>query len=137
MNEAGPRLDLDHSVIAVSDWERSNAFYSDDLGAEVIPLESGCHVYRFANTQLNVHGPGEAASELARIPVAPGGSDLCFAWGGTPKEAVAHLQACGIDVEAGPVRRFGARGRGISVYFRDPDGSLLELISYAEVDRED
>jgi len=32
---------------------------------------------------------------------------------------------------AGTVRRFGVRGMGMSVYFRDPDGSLLELISYA------
>jgi catechol 2,3-dioxygenase-like lactoylglutathione lyase family enzyme len=133
---ARARLDLDHSVIAVSDWERSNAFYREVLGAEVIRLESGRHVYRLANTQLNVHGPGEPATELARIPVAPGGSDLCFAWSGTPAEAVAHLRAHGVDVEAGPVPRFGARGRGISVYFRDPDGSLLEFISYAEADGE-
>jgi catechol 2,3-dioxygenase-like lactoylglutathione lyase family enzyme len=33
-------------------------------------------------------------------------------------------------VEEGPVERQGARGRGRSVYFRDPDGSLLELITY-------
>jgi catechol 2,3-dioxygenase-like lactoylglutathione lyase family enzyme len=131
-----PRLDLDHSVIAVSDWERSNAFYSEVLGAEVIRLESGRYTYRLANTQLNVHGPGKPATELARIPVAPGGSDLCFVWSGTPAEAVAHLRAHGVDVEAGPVPRVGARGRGISVYFRDPDGSLLEFISYAEADRE-
>jgi catechol 2,3-dioxygenase-like lactoylglutathione lyase family enzyme len=26
--------------------------------------------------------------------------------------------------------RFGAKGAGTSVYFRDPDGSLLEFISY-------
>jgi catechol 2,3-dioxygenase-like lactoylglutathione lyase family enzyme len=32
----------------------------------------------------------------------------------------------------GPVERFGARGTGTSVYFRDPDGSLLEFISYYE-----
>jgi catechol 2,3-dioxygenase-like lactoylglutathione lyase family enzyme len=35
-----------------------------------------------------------------------------------------------VEVEVGPVNRFGARGEGVSVYFRDPDGSLLELISY-------
>jgi hypothetical protein len=36
MNECSPRLDLDHSVIAVSDWDRSNAFYREVLGAEVV-----------------------------------------------------------------------------------------------------
>jgi catechol 2,3-dioxygenase-like lactoylglutathione lyase family enzyme len=28
------------------------------------------------------------------------------------------------------MQRFGAKGSGTSVYFRDPDGSLLEFISY-------
>jgi catechol 2,3-dioxygenase-like lactoylglutathione lyase family enzyme len=30
------RLTLDHTVIAVSDWERSNAFFRDVLGAEIV-----------------------------------------------------------------------------------------------------
>ena len=35
-----------------------------------------------------------------------------------------------MEIEEGPVERHGARGAGVSVYFRDPDGSLLEFISY-------
>ena len=31
------------------------------------------------------------------------------------------------------LERFGARGPGISVYFRDPDGSLMEFMSYASM----
>jgi catechol 2,3-dioxygenase-like lactoylglutathione lyase family enzyme len=127
-------VDIDHSVLAVSDWDRSNAFYRDVLGAEVISLESGRYAYRLATAQLNVHGPGAPAGELARIPVAPGGSDLCFVWPGTPEEAIAHLESHGVEIEVGPVARFGARGHGTSVYFRDPDGSLLEFISYGEVE---
>jgi len=57
-------LSLDHVVVAVSDWGRSNAFYRDVLGEE------------------------------------------------------------------GPVPRRGARGAGRASTSRDPDGSLLELISY-------
>ena len=34
-------------------------------------------------------------------------------------------------METGPGARIGARGEGVSVCFRDPDGSLLEFISYA------
>jgi catechol 2,3-dioxygenase-like lactoylglutathione lyase family enzyme len=45
---------------------------------------------------------------------------------------VEHLRTRGVDVETGPVARFGARGPGTSVYFRDPDGSLLEFMSYGE-----
>jgi catechol 2,3-dioxygenase-like lactoylglutathione lyase family enzyme len=51
-------------------------------------------------------------------------------WPGPIAEAQAHLEAHGIAVELGPVPRTGARGHGVSVYFRDPDGSLLEFISY-------
>ena len=64
------------------------------------------------------------------MPVQPGGSDLCFTWDGPIDAAAAHLAGRGVAIELGPVPRFGARGRGTSVYFRDPDGSLLEFISY-------
>ena len=61
----------------------------------------------------------------------PGNSDLCLVWPGPVAEALEHLRRHGVEVEEGPVPRRGARGEGTSVYFRDPDGSLLELISYA------
>src|ERR671939_57867 len=123
---------LDHCVVAVSDWERSNAFYRDVLGAEVVERGSGSWVYRFGDVQLNVQGPAPAGTyhPLARIPVVPGGSDLCFVWRGPIDEAAAHLRAHGVEIEEGPVPRSGRGGEGTSVYFRDPDGALLELISY-------
>ncbi len=124
------RVRLDHVVIAVSDFERSNAFYRDVLGAEVVDVD-GRTAYRVGGQQLNVHGPGVRPAMVARIPVAPGNSDLCFEWHGTIEDALEHLRARGVQVEAGPMTRGGAKGRGTSVYFRDPDGTLLELISYA------
>jgi catechol 2,3-dioxygenase-like lactoylglutathione lyase family enzyme len=123
---------LDHVVIAVSDWDRSNVFYADVLGAELIELPAGRFAYRIGDQQLNVHGPGSTPHPRAVDPVRPGNSDLCFAFHGTVAEAVAHLGGRGIDIELGPVERVGASGIGRSVYFRDPDGSLLELISYEE-----
>ena len=125
-----PAIELDHCVIHVTDWERSNAFYRDVMGAEVIRKGDGW-VYQFGNMRLKVHGPGVHAHPVARIPVLPGGSDLCFAWPGTTAGAIEHLVQCGVEIELGPVSRAGARGDGMSVYFRDPDGSLLEFISYA------
>jgi len=116
-------------VIAVSDWERSNGFYSDVLGAELVARGSGW-AYRFGGQQLNVHGPGASAGPDARIPVAPGNSDLCFVWDGPISGAVAHLDEHGVTVEEGPADRDGVGGEGRSVYFRDPDGTLLEFISY-------
>jgi len=126
-----PGIALDHCVIAVSDWERANQFYREVLGAELVELDKGRFAYRFGDQQLNVHGPGSTPRPRAVDPVRPGNSDLCFRWAGTAEEAVAHLAAHRVQVEEGPVERQGAQGRGRSVYFRDPDGSLLELISYA------
>jgi catechol 2,3-dioxygenase-like lactoylglutathione lyase family enzyme len=122
---------LDHFVIGVSDWETSTTFYRDVVGAEVVEVGPGRVAYRFGDSQLNVHGPGvDLSSNVARLPVMPGNSDLCFSWQGTPAEAIEHLRRHGVEPELGPVERPGAQGRGTSIYFRDPDGSLLEFISY-------
>ena len=124
------KVRFDHCVVHVSDWERSNAFYRDVLGAEVVPLGER-FAYRFGDVQLNLHGPGLQATPLAATPVPPGGSDLCFEWDGPIEDAVEHLEALGVEIELAPSPRRGAKGDGTSVYFRDPDGSLLEFISYA------
>jgi catechol 2,3-dioxygenase-like lactoylglutathione lyase family enzyme len=99
------------------------------MGAELVQRPTGW-AYRFGDKQLNVHGPGVQPAEVARLPVRPGNSDLCFEWQGPIEGAIAHLNTHGIAVEHGPMRRFGAKGPGTSVYFRDPDGSLLEFMSY-------
>jgi catechol 2,3-dioxygenase-like lactoylglutathione lyase family enzyme len=125
------KVKFDHCVIHVSDWARSNAFYRDVLGAEVITIGPRS-VYRFGDTQLNLHGPGLAVEPVARLPVQPGNSDLCFEWPGPIDGAIAHLKTVGVPIEIGPVRRAGAKDEGTSVYFRDPDGSLLEFISYVK-----
>jgi catechol 2,3-dioxygenase-like lactoylglutathione lyase family enzyme len=122
---------LDHCVIAVSDWDTATEFYRDVLGAEVVSIGSGRVSFRLGDTQLNVHGPGlKPSGNVARLPVQPGNSDVCFLWEGSIEEAVDHLARHGVDVETGPVERPGALGSGTSVYFRDPDGSLLEFIVY-------
>jgi catechol 2,3-dioxygenase-like lactoylglutathione lyase family enzyme len=131
---------LDHVVIHISDWERSNRFYREALGAELVQNPEGADnplgawAYRFGNQQLNVHGPWPGRKDTCCPPPLnePGRADLCFTWPGTPDEARRHLEACGVSVEEGPVKRFGARGWGQSIYCRDPDGSLIELICYQE-----
>jgi catechol 2,3-dioxygenase-like lactoylglutathione lyase family enzyme len=131
VERAPARIELDHCVIAVSDWEVSNRFYRDVVGAELVEQSPGRWAYRLGDTQLNVHGPGvEVGSLVARLPVQPGNSDVCLVWPGPIEDAVEHLERHEVEIETGPVERLGAQGSGTSVYFRDPDGSLLEFISY-------
>ena len=125
-----PRLLIDHCVIAVSNWQRSNDFYRDVLGAEVDQRDDWFGHYRFDGWQLNVHGPGFQGLNAER-PVGPGNSDLCFVWPGTIEEAVEHLDQHRVPIVAGPLEsESGAGGPGRHVYFRDPDGSLLEFVAY-------
>lgn len=130
------KIELDHCVIASSDLDRSDAFYSAVFGAVVEKPMAMMRQYRIGGQMLNVHGPGlidlAPADLLATIPVAPGNSDLCFVWCGTSEELLEHLATCGVTVTVGPEQREGARGTGTSYYFRDPDGSLLEYIVYDE-----
>ena len=90
-----PPVQLDHCVIHVADWERSNRFYGEVMGAELVRRPVGW-AYRFGDKQLNVHGPGVTPAEVARLPVQPGNSDLCFEWRGPIEGAIAHLEAHGI-----------------------------------------
>ena len=126
-----PSVRLDHVVIHVSDWDRSGAFYRDVLGAELIERADGHHHYRFGDQQLNVHGPGTNPQPVAVHEGGPGSADLCFVWDGPIESAVEHLRGHGVEIVEGPSERYGGQDEGTSVYFRDPDGSLLEFISYS------
>src|SRR5919204_2372174 len=64
---------IDHVVINVSDFARSNAFYREVVGADIVEAD-GRIAYRFGTQQLNVHGPGVRPAAVARVPVAPGNS---------------------------------------------------------------
>jgi catechol 2,3-dioxygenase-like lactoylglutathione lyase family enzyme len=127
---------LDHVVIVVRDFESALAFYTGALGCEPLGVEEwreGRRRFpslRAGRTMINVHQAGRPVG-LDAVNMQAGSEDLCFEWSGPIAGAVERLGAHGVAIEVGPVKRFGARGReGTSVYFRDPDGNLLELMSY-------
>jgi catechol 2,3-dioxygenase-like lactoylglutathione lyase family enzyme len=127
---------LDHVVIVVGDFETALAFYTGALGCEPLGVDDwrqGRRRFpslRAGRTMINVHQVGRPVG-LDAASMQVGSEDLCFEWSGPIDDAVARLGAHGVAIEVGPVKRFGARGReGTSVYFRDPDGNLLELMSY-------
>lgn len=117
-------LRLDQVAIAVSDRDRSDHFYGDVLGAEIVPTGNGGVAYRIGSQWLAVREPGAAQ-------VRPGSSELCLVWDGSAEAAIERLTGFGVAVTGGPAPSAGAHGLGTSVFCRDPDGSLIELISYA------
>lgn len=121
---------LDHVVLRVADMERTAAFYVNVLGAKRIVLDYGRVGLRIGAHQINLHGPESTPHPRPVNVPGPGGGDLCFAWDGPPESACEHVREQGLEPELGPVPRTGAQGAGQSVYFRDPDGNLLELIAY-------
>ncbi len=120
---------LDHLVITVRDVEATLAFYESVLGMRRESFEGRRHALHFGRQKLNVHPYPSDVEIVAREP-RPGTADLCFI-AETPLEAViAHLEACGVEIEMGPIERTGAQGPIRSVYFRDPDGNLIEVSNY-------
>ena len=85
----------------------------------------------FGRQKINLHQAGRELDPKARHPT-PGSGDLCLITEAPIEALVAHLQACGVEIEAGPVARTGAVGPIQSVYFRDPDGNLIEVARYAD-----
>ena len=56
-----------------------------------------------------------------------GSADLCFIAVESVEAIRLVLEESGIDIIEGPIRRTGAIGELCSIYFRDPDGNLIEL----------
>src|SRR3954462_8506682 len=85
----------------------------------------------FVNQKINVRPRDADKAEWFTADQATAGSDeLGFLTSASPEQVVAHLDACGVAIEEGPVAKQGARGTLRSVYCRDPDGSLIEISSY-------
>ncbi|MEN8160960.1 MAG: VOC family protein [Myxococcota bacterium] len=126
---------LDHLALTVADVERTLDFYRRVLGAELVYEElwrAGklpVAILQVGASRLSIHRAASPASPHAETP-QPGSGDVCFRYDGPLETAAAHLAAEGVEVIEGPVPRPAADGQlGASLYFRDPDGNLLELLS--------
>ena len=120
---------LDHLVLTVADVERTVEFYQKVLGLTPITFGAGRRALGFGNSKINLHQLGAEIAPHAAAPTC-GSADLCFVTTTPPAETLERLAACAVPVEQGPVPRTGALGPIISVYFRDPDGNLIELGHY-------
>lgn len=117
---------LDHLVLTVRDIHATSAFYEKVLGMEVVTFGAGRTALAFGAQKINLHAHGAEFEPKAHRPT-PGSADLCLLTSVPLDEVVRHLAACGVAVVEGPVRRTGATGPILSVYFRDPDLNLIEV----------
>ena len=85
----------------------------------------------FGSQKINLNQHGSEFEPKARS-ATPGAGDLCFVTEVPLSKVIAHLNECHIEVLEGPVQRSGAVGKITLLYFRDPDGNLLEVASYLE-----
>jgi catechol 2,3-dioxygenase-like lactoylglutathione lyase family enzyme len=120
--------ELDHLVLTVTDIDRTRAFYERVLGMETFVFGEGRHALTFGTQKVNLHEAGQEFEPRAAAPT-PGSADLCLLTNSSMAEVVEHLEANSVELIEGPVRRTGATGSIKSVYFRDPDGNLLEVSS--------
>ena len=122
---------IDHIVLTVHDLERTIAFYSRVLGMEPVTFAGGRRGLAFGRQKLNLHQAGREFEPKALAP-APGAIDLCFISETPLADVIAKLKAEGVVIIEGPVDKTGALGPMKSVYFRDPDGNLIEVSNYPE-----
>lgn len=122
---------LDHIVLTVRNIETTCAFYSSVLAMEVVTFETGRKALSFGSQKINLHEAGKDFEPKAYKPT-PGSADLCFSTTTSIDEVVKRLQLSKVRILEGPVKRTGALGQMMSVYFRDPDLNLIEVSNYED-----
>jgi catechol 2,3-dioxygenase-like lactoylglutathione lyase family enzyme len=122
---------VDHFVLTVTDLAASLRFYERVLGARIVPpyKGQGPTAVAFGRQKINLHVRGHEFEPKATVPTV-GAGDFCLITEAPITTVVQHLVECGVAIEVGPVPRIGALGPMTSVYFRDPDGNLVEVAKY-------
>ncbi len=120
---------IDHIVLTVKDINATCAFYAQVLGMRVTTFGGGRKALSFGAQKINLHQYGQEFEPKAKKPT-PGSADLCFITAVPVSEVIQHLGVNGVELLEGPVQRTGAMGAITSVYFRDPDGNLIEVSNY-------
>lgn len=116
---------LDHIVLCVNDVANTCHFYERVLNMEPREERPGKWSLHFGTNKISLQD-AVASPGIARETV-PGSGNFCLLTD-TPLDAIVqHLESQGIKIVDGPGERAGAMGRILSVYFKDPDGNLVEV----------
>ncbi len=123
---------IDHVVLRVTDVERVTAFYRDLLGCRVEKVQDklGLIQLRAGDSLIDlVDIAGPLGAEGGAAPGREGRNldHLCLRLQPFDREAItAWLEAAGMEPEDW-AERYGAEGRGPSLYLPDPEGNIVEL----------
>ena len=130
---AGAVLGFDHIALPMENTDAMIAFYRS-LGLRVTENPSLVQVY-LGDQMINFHRPELWQRDFPlRAPGAhPPCGDVCFVWQGSAESLAAVLHRAGAGIVEGPVEREGGRRvAASSVYVRDPDGNLIEFMTYPD-----
>lgn len=117
---------LDHVVLEVADADRALAFYAGVLGLKPERVDA----YRAGEVGFPSARLGPLLLDFfVRDTPGPGPNHLCVEVDVPAPEMVAALDAAGVP-HGEPAHRWGAKGDGLSVYVRDPDGHQVEVRTY-------
>ncbi|MCB8819788.1 VOC family protein [Microvirga rosea] len=122
---------IDHFVLVVKNIDTTCAFYSRVLGMTAHEMHPGRWALHFGSQKINLQQVGLSVDPFNRHPT-PGAADFCLLTDLPMETVMAHLRACGIAIIDGPVRRTGATGPLLSVYFYDPDDNLVEVSNHLQ-----
>ncbi|MDA1310287.1 MAG: VOC family protein [Proteobacteria bacterium] len=124
---------IDHVVLNCRDVEATAAWYERVMGFEREEFFGPIHriALKFGRSKINLRPVG-AENWITGAAETPGSLDLCFITESGIGGAIERLKSEGVEIIRGPTAQTGAMGPMTSVYFRDPDGNLLEIASYNE-----
>ncbi len=116
---------FDHIVLCVRNVDATLDFYRHVLGMAAHEERPGKWSLHFGSNKISVQDANDLAS-LAEKTV-PGSGNFCVLTDIPMEDVVATLQAQSVEIVEGPAEKAGAVGKLLSVYFRDPDGNLVEV----------
>ncbi len=127
--------ELDHIVLRVRDVETSLRFYTQVLGLPSERVEQWrAGEIRFPSARLNADTIIDFFPSDQK-PIGREGAKnqdhFCMVIEPTDMEELkAKFEGIGVDIQAGPGKRWGSHGDGISLYIYDPDDNVVELRHY-------